>query len=216
MFINFGFFIVATHQRFCLILFMLKVGLTGGIGSGKTTVARLFMLLGIPVFNADQEAKRIMNENASLREKLVGLFGEESYVNNSLNRKYIADIVFKDPYKLELLNAAVHPVTIAAGNAWAMLQQTPYSIKEAAILFETPAAAHLDYIIGVSAPPNIRLQRVMHRDGVPPDVVLARMRQQMDEDIKMKLCDFVIINDEQRLVIPQVLMLHKKLLAIAG
>ena len=193
---------------------MLKVGLTGGIGSGKTTVAQVFNVLGIPVFDADSAAKKIMNEDAGLKKKIIELFGEEAYENDLLNRKFIADIVFADADKLEQLNAAVHPITIAAGNAWAERQTTAYTIKEAALLFETAAAAHLDYIIGVFAPRDIRIQRVMQRDGVTREVVIARMYNQIDEDIKMRLCDFVITNNEMELVIPQVLALHDKLTAL--
>ena len=114
------------------------------------------------------------------------------------NRKYIADIVFNDAYKLEQLNALVHPVTIAAADKWMNEQTTPYIIKEAALMFEAGAAAHLDYVIGVYAPQALRLQRVMQRDNINREDVLARMNNQIDETIKMKLCDFVIVNDEQQ------------------
>jgi dephospho-CoA kinase len=194
---------------------MLKIGLTGGMGSGKTTVSQIFASLNIPVFYADDVAKTIMNEDAGLKQNIINLFGSESYTNNSLNRKYIADIVFHDAFKLEQLNAIVHPVTIAAANKWMNEQIAVYSIKEAALMFESAAAANLDYVIGVYAPQALRLQRVMQRDNTKRDDVLARMNNQIDETIKMKLCDFVIINDEQSAVLPQVLALHKKLLDIA-
>ena len=195
---------------------MLKIGLTGGMGSGKTTVSKIFSVLGIPVFYADEAAKIIMNENAALKEGIINLFGEDAYANNILNRKYIAGIVFNDKFKLEQLNALVHPVTIAAANEWANAQSSAYVIKEAALMFESPAAASLDYVIGVYAPQHLRLQRVMNRDNISREAVLARMNNQLDETIKMKLCDFVIINDEQAAVLPQVLDLHKKLLEMAG
>jgi dephospho-CoA kinase len=195
---------------------MLKIGLTGGIGSGKTTVSQIFSLLGISVFYADDVAKNIMNEDENLKQNITALFGEESYKANSLNRKYIADIVFNDAFKLEQLNALVHPVTIAAADNWMNEQTTPYVIKEAALMFESIAAAHLDYIIGVYAPQALRVQRVMHRDNIKREDVLARMNNQIDEDIKMKLCDFVIVNDEQQAVLPQVLELHEKFLEIAN
>ncbi|SFQ10149.1 dephospho-CoA kinase [Parafilimonas terrae] len=195
---------------------MLKIGLTGGMGSGKTTVSKIFSVLGIPVFYADEAAKNIMNENAALKKGIINLFGKEAYVNNMLNRKYIADVVFNDKFKLDQLNALVHPVTIAAADEWANAQSSAYVIKEAALMFESPAAASLDYIIGVYAPQHLRLQRVMNRDNVSREAVLARMNNQLDETIKMKLCDFVIVNDEQTAVLPQVLDLHKKLLEMAG
>ncbi|MGN6353587.1 MAG: dephospho-CoA kinase [Parafilimonas sp.] len=195
---------------------MLKIGLTGGMGSGKTTVSKIFNVLGIPVFYADEAAKTIMNENAALKEGIINLFGKEAYTNDILNRKYISGIVFNDKFKLEQLNALVHPVTIAAADEWANAQSSAYIIKEAALMFESPAAANLDYIIGVYAPQHLRLQRVMDRDNVLREAVLARMNNQLDETIKMKLCDFVIINDEQTAVLPQVLELHKKFLEMAG
>lgn len=195
---------------------MLKIGLTGGMGSGKTTVSKIFSVLGIPVFYADEAAKAIMNENAALKEGIINLFGKEAYTNNILNRKYISGIVFKDKFKLEQLNALVHPITIAAADEWANAQSSAYIIKEAALMFESPAAANLDYVIGVYAPQHLRLQRVMNRDNVSREAVLARMNNQLDETIKMKLCDFVIVNDEQTAVLPQVLDLHKKFLEMAG
>ncbi|MFT4154418.1 dephospho-CoA kinase [Parafilimonas sp.] len=195
---------------------MLKIGLTGGMGSGKTTVSKIFSVLGIPVFYADDAAKTIMNEDAGLKQSIINLFGQAAYMNNELNRKYIAGIAFNDKFKLEQLNALVHPVTIAAADEWMNAQTSSYVIKEAALMFESPAAASLDYVIGVYAPQHLRLQRVMNRDNTTREAVLARMHNQLDETIKMKLCDFVIINDEHTAVLPQVLALHKKFLEMAG
>ena len=192
---------------------MLKIGLTGGIGSGKSTVAKVFEVLGIPVYYADEEAKRLMNEDEVLKEKIQELFGAESYTNGLLNRKYIADIVFHDPKKLEQLNALVHPLTINDANNWLQQQTTPYAIKEAALIFETGIHEYLDYVIGVYAPAPLRIQRVMERDNISLEAVMARMSKQMDEEEKMRLCNFVINNDEQQLLIPQVLALHEKLMA---
>lgn len=193
---------------------MLKIGITGGIGSGKSTVAQLFKVLGIPVYSADDAAKRLMNEDAALVKEVIVLFGEASYTNGQLNRKYIADIVFKDPAQLAKLNAIVHPVTLRDADEWMQKQTTPYSIKEAAVLFESGAHEHLDYVIGVSAPAPLRIQRAMHRDNISREEVVARMNKQIAEIIKMRLCDFIIYNDEQQLVIPQVLALHQKLLEL--
>ena len=193
---------------------MLKIGLTGGMGSGKTTISKIFAVLGIPVFYADDIAKSIMNEDEGLKQRVTGLFGNEAYTHGSLNRKYIADIVFNDKHKLEQLNALVHPVTLAAADEWMNKQTAPYAIKEAALMFEAGAAAQLDYVIGVYAPQHLRLQRVMQRNNAKREEVLARMNNQVDETIKMKLCDFVIINDEQQAVLPQVLTLHHKFLAL--
>lgn len=194
---------------------MIKVGITGGIGTGKSTVAKAFSVLGIPVFNADDAAREIMNHNEELRKKIIALFGEQAYTGDGLNRKFIAGIVFNDAYKLEQLNSIVHPVTIAAAEQWMQQQTTAYALKEAALMFESGAAGHLDYVIGVYAPIHLRMQRIMQRDNTSREEVLARINRQMDEDIKMKLCDFVIINDEQQAVIPQVLAVNDMLIKMA-
>ena len=194
---------------------MIRIGLTGGIGSGKTTVAKIFETLGIPVYYADDAAKRIMNEDAALREAIQQNFGEESYTNNTLNRSYLASVVFGSAEKLALLNKIVHPLTIADSEAWMQLQTGPYAIKEAALIFESDVWKDLDKVIGVSSPIELRLQRTMERDGANREAVQARISKQMDEDEKMKRCDFVLYNDETQLLIPQVLALHEKLIAIA-
>lgn len=194
----------------------LKVGLTGGIGSGKSTVAAIFKTLGIPVFDADTAAKNIMNEDEILKLKIKETFGEAAYNDGVLNRKYIAGIVFNDAIKLEQLNGLVHPAAIALGEKWATEQTTPYTVKEAALFFESGSAAGIDYIIGVYAPQYLRIQRVMQRDGITHEEVLARISKQIDEDVKMKLCNFVVVNDEQQLLIPQVTGLHEKFLQLAN
>jgi dephospho-CoA kinase len=194
---------------------MIKVGITGGIGSGKSTVAKVFEVLGIPVYYADEAGRRLTNENADLQLKIKALFGEAAYANNQLNRKYIADIVFASPEKLALLNSIIHPATFADAEQWMHNQTTAYAIKEAAIIFESGAQEYLDYVIGVYAPTPLRIQRTMQRDNISREEVMARMDKQMDEVIKMKLCDFVIKNDEQELLIPQVIALHQHLLSLA-
>ena len=194
---------------------MIKVGITGGIGSGKSTVAKLFEVLGIPVYYADDAAKKIMNEDELLKQQIQKEFGKESYTNGNLNRKYIADIVFANPKKLEILNSLVHPATLKDAEDWMNKQISPYSIKEAALIFESGAQEQLDYIIGVYAPTPLRIQRTMQRDNISREEVIARMNKQIDETLKIKLCDFVIKNDEQQLVIPQVIERHQQLLALA-
>jgi len=191
---------------------MLKIGLTGGVGSGKTTVSKIFASLDVPVFYADDIAKKIMNEDTILKQEIINLFGEEAYTE-SLNRKHIADIVFNDAFKLEQLNALIHPRTIEAANKWMQQQTKPYVIKEAALMFEAGASTNLDYIIGVYAPQYLRINRVMKRDMFTKEQVLERINNQIDETIKMKLCDFVIVNDEQQAVLPQVINLHKQFLS---
>lgn len=191
---------------------VLRIGLTGGIGSGKSTVAGIFKVLGIPVFDADTEAKQIMETDPGLRNAIIEKFGPATYNDGRLDRKYLSSIVFNDPFQLELLNALVHPFAIAAAEVWATGQKTPYVVKEAALFFEAGSASGLDYMIGVYAPQHIRLQRVMNRDQVTREEVLSRMQRQIQEEIKMRLCDFVIMNDDQQLLIPQVIKLHERFL----
>ena len=194
---------------------MMRIGLTGGIGSGKSTVAKVFEVLGIPVYYADDAAKRLMNEDEELKEKIKKEFGESIYKEEKLDKKKLANIVFTSPEKLNLLNALVHPATIKDAAGWMQKQTAVYCIKEAALIFESGAQEHLDYVIGVSTPVAQSIQRTMQRDGITREEVIARMDKQMDETIKMKLCDFVIQNDEQEMILPQVLDLHKKILSLA-
>lgn len=195
---------------------MLRIGLTGGIGSGKTTVAQIFEVLGIPVYYADVEAKRLMNTNTVLKNSILKNFGEESYKDGMLNRAYISSVVFNDPAKLKLLNSLVHPVTMKDGENWLNNQTTAYAIHEAALVFEAGVNKRMDHVIGVFAPQTIRVKRVMERDNLSEEDILHRMNRQMDEEKKMKLYDFVLTNDEQQLLVPQVLELHEKLLALSN
>jgi dephospho-CoA kinase len=191
---------------------MLRIGITGGIGSGKSTVARVFEVLGIPVYYADDAARRIMNGNEALKARIISAFGQEAYTGGVLNRSWLGAQVFNDREKLEQLNALVHPATIADGEEWMQQQKSPYAIKEAALIFETGTQRYLDYVIGVYAPASLRLLRAMKRDQSSKEKVEAVINRQLDEDIKMKLCDFVITNDEQQAVVPQVMKLHEELI----
>jgi dephospho-CoA kinase len=191
------------------------IGLTGGIGSGKSTVAHVFETLGIPVYYADDAAKRIMNTDESLKAAICQAFGDEVYLNGQLNRSHLAALVFSDPKQLNLLNSLVHPLTLADAALWMSQQTTPYAIKEAALLFESDAWKSVDKIIGVTAPEDLRIQRTMQRDGSTAADVKARMEQQMNVDEKMSRCHFIIHNDEKQLLIPQVLAVHEALLAQA-
>lgn len=188
---------------------MLKIGLTGGIGSGKTTVAQIFQVLGIPVYYADKEAKRLMTSNHQLKLELIKSFGAEIYENGKLKSALLASIVFTDSQKLNLLNSLVHPATLLDAKEWMEKQTTPYSIKEAALIFEAGASEKLDFIIGVSAPEHIRIKRVMERDGTSKEDVEKRLSNQLDENEKIKRCHFVVVNDEKELLTPQVLKLHQ-------
>jgi dephospho-CoA kinase len=196
---------------------MLRVGLTGGIGSGKSTVATIFEVLGIPVSFADLEAKRVMNEDPALKTQIMSQFGPDAYAGGALNRSWLAEQVFTDPAKLEILNSLVHPATIREGERWmrSVSSQAPYAIREAALIFETRAAGHLDFIIGVYAPATLRIHRTMQRDHSTREAVLQRMHNQIDEEIKMRLCDAVIQNDGGQAILPQVLELHERLLKLA-
>ena len=192
---------------------MLKIGLTGGIGSGKSTVAGIFEVLGIPVYYADEAAKKLMNEEGELKEQILLLLGAGAFAGGTLDRKYVAGLVFHDPAKLEKLNALVHPATINDANLWFKQQSSPYAIKEAALIFESGAQDLLDYVIGVYTPGPLRIERVMQRDRLSHEEIISRMKNQLDEDTKMDLCNFVITNDEKHLVIPQVIAIHENLMA---
>jgi dephospho-CoA kinase len=195
---------------------MLKIGLTGGLGSGKSTVAHIFEVLGIPVYYADTASKRLMNEDDKVKQAVENVFGKEAYSGGELDRRFLAEIVFKDQKKLEILNAIVHPATLQDADEWIKKQTAPYIIKEAALIFESGAHQSLDYIIGVKAPLPLRIQRAMKRDSMSRDEFMARINRQINEEIKMRLCDFIIVNDEQQMVIPQVLELHQKFLELAN
>jgi dephospho-CoA kinase len=213
------------------------IGLTGGIGSGKSIVAKVFANMGVPVFDADATAKHIMNSNEKIKEKLIATFGADVYITTNeidnksnlienesnvfgtasnrfvLNKAYLSKIVFSDPYQLALLNSIVHPITIQAAMDWANNQNTPYVIKEAALFFESGSSHGVYKIIGVSAPKSLRIHRVMKRDQCSKEEVEKRMLNQIDESLKMKLCDWVIVNDDQQLLLPQLVALHEKILS---
>jgi dephospho-CoA kinase len=193
---------------------MLRIGLTGGIGSGKSTVAKIFELLGVPVYYADAASKQLYHTHADLMAQMKQHFGEDIYSDNQLDRQRLAAIVFSDQEKLKLLNTLVHPITIQDARDWISRQKGAYVLKEAALIFESGSSTDLDYIIGVRAPQHIRIKRVMDRDQCSREEVLNRMKHQIDEDMKMRLCDFIIENNEQELVIPQVLELDKELRAL--
>lgn len=191
---------------------MLRIGLTGGIGSGKSTVAHIFNVLGIPVYSSDDASKRLMNEDEELKNNIIKSFGEQSYLNGILNRKYLAAQVFNDRNKINLLNSLVHPATIKDANRWMDLQTAPYIIKEAALIFESGSHKFLDAVIGVKSPLSLRIERTMKRNNVAAADVEARIKLQMDENEKLSLCDYIIVNDEQQMLIPQVLLLNQKFL----
>ncbi|HEY9001439.1 MAG TPA: dephospho-CoA kinase [Mucilaginibacter sp.] len=191
---------------------MLKVGITGNIGSGKTTVSKIFEILGVPVFYADDAAKKVMVEDPILIDALTKEFGNESYFNDgSLNRKHIAGIVFNNEIELAKLNAIVHPAVFRAFDNWVAVQKNaPYVMKEAALLFESSSYQMCDKTIMITAPLELRVNRVMQRDKLTREEVESRNARQFSEEKKIQLADFVIRNDDTELVIPQVLELHKR------
>ncbi|MEP6616596.1 MAG: dephospho-CoA kinase [Ginsengibacter sp.] len=195
---------------------MLRIGLTGGLGSGKSTVAAIFEVLNIPVYYSDDASKRLLNENAGIKASVIKAFGPASYPEGNPDRKYLASVVFNDEKCLKILNSILHPATLADAEDWIKKQTAPYAIKEAALIFESGSHQSLDYVIGVKAPLPLRLKRVQQRDSTDEKDALARMNHQMDEEKKLELCDFIVVNDEQRLLIPQVLSLHQQLLQLAG
>ncbi len=190
-----------------------KVGITGGIGSGKTTVCSIFETLGIPVYYADDRAKWLMIHNLVVKKGIIQLFGEAAYtVDGALNRKYIADIAFQNPGKLGELNKVVHPAVFKDGENWHRKQiYVPYTLKEAALLFESGSYIQMDKIITVTAPLEIRIQRVIERDQTDREKVLARIQQQMPQEEKAERSQYIIVNDGQHSLIQQVLNIHKKL-----
>lgn len=192
---------------------ILKIGITGGIGSGKTTVCKIFETLNIPVYYADDRAKSLMVEDKILIDKVKEAFGEKAYLpDGMLNRAYISEIAFSNPLKLTELNAAVHPAVLRDGEKWHHAQHdVPYTLKEAALLYESGSDAVLDKIIMVYAPKNVRIERVLGRGGLTREEIEARMAKQMPDEEKMKKADFIIYNEGEIGLIAQVLEIHSKL-----
>ena len=191
---------------------MFTVGVAGGIGSGKSTVCRMFGVLGIPVFNSDAEGKRLMQHDREVRDRLEEAFGPQVFVNGQLDRRALGQRVFHDQAALERLNAIVHPAVRKAFALWAETQQAPYVINEAAILVETGAYKQLDHLVVVTAPLEQRLRWVMRRDQATRAEVEARMRNQTDDAERVAVADTVIVNDGRAMLIPQVLAAHEHIL----
>jgi dephospho-CoA kinase len=188
---------------------MKRIGITGSIGSGKSTVVALFAHLGVPVYDADSRAKLLMVTSPALIGGIKQLFGEEAYLaNGELNRQQISAKAFHDKDILTRLNALVHPAVFKDFDEWSAQQQSPYVIKEAAIMFETDSYKQLDEVIVVTAPEELRIQRTMQRDNISREAVLSRMKNQFSQEEKLALGQYEIRNNETELLIPQVLHLH--------
>jgi len=186
---------------------------TGGIGSGKTLVCSVLEKLGIPVYHADLQARQLMNEDLNLKEKIIDLFGEEAYLDGALNRRFLAGSVFSDERKLSGLNALVHPAVRRDYTRWINQQEgVPYVVEEAAILFESGAALLMDLKVLVYASEEVRIKRVIKRDGVDEANVRGRMKNQMDEEDKRRLADLVIVNDGKEMLLPQIIEMHQKII----
>ena len=196
---------------------MLKIGITGGIGSGKTSICKVFETLGIPVFYADTVAKQIMTTDSILVEGIKDTFGEQSYSESGiLNNKHIANIVFNNETELHKLNALVHPAVFRAFDEWdaKLPNHLPYSLKEAALLFESGSYEMCDKNILVTAPHALKITRVTQRDNISEEQVLARMNKQFTDRQKLKLADYFIENNENQSIILQVLDLHQQFLEL--
>ena len=190
---------------------MKKIGLTGGIGAGKTYVSKIFQKMGIPIFNADEQAQKCMVEDSSLKAAVQLAFGESMYLKGVLQKDALANIVFNNTEALGKLNALVHPIVKQKFEDWCTQQSTSIVIKEAAILFESGAHLGLDAVVCVSAPENLRIERVKKRDGSSVAQIQSRMSKQMSQAEKEELADFLIVNDEVQLLLPQVLEIIKEM-----
>lgn len=194
---------------------MLKVGITGGIGTGKTTACKVFELLGIPVYYSDIRAKLLMGSDPDLIKKIKDRFGEQVYLDNGEpDRKLLASLVFNDADKLAALNGLVHPAVFYDFDLWSRQQNSPYVLKEAAILFESGSDRDCDYTIVVTSPLDLRIKRVISRDHLSLEAIKKRMDKQLPDSDKIKLATFKLVNDESTLLIPQILHLHEHLLLL--
>ncbi|MBL7112728.1 MAG: dephospho-CoA kinase [Bacteroidales bacterium] len=191
---------------------MFKVGLTGGIGSGKTLICNIFEIFGVPVFYADLEARKLMDEDPAVCRSLIHHFGKNIYIDGNLDRKRLASIVFHDKSSLKYLNSIVHPAVRKRFDHWVEEQvDYKYLIEEAAVLLESGQIKRFDLVITVSSPEELRISRVMERDQVTKDDVIQRMKNQVSEEERNNRADAVIMNDGTKLVIPQVLQIHNRI-----
>ncbi|HEX2396332.1 MAG TPA: dephospho-CoA kinase [Bacteroidales bacterium] len=189
---------------------MIKVGITGGIGSGKSVACRIFSILGVPVYNADAEAKTLTNTDPEIREQLISLAGEAVFTDQSLNRRYLSDLIFNNNELLARVNRIIHPRVEAHFIEWALLHSgSPYLILESAILFESNLYIHFDKIVTVTAPEDIRIRRALTRNNMTVEKIRSIMDSQLPEKEITEKSDYIVINDEKELIIPQILRLHQ-------
>jgi dephospho-CoA kinase len=191
---------------------IIKVGITGGIGSGKSTICNVFKILGSPVFEADTVAKEILSKNDSVKKEIIHLFGKDIYSPEGVvNRKKLAEIIFNDDIQLRKVNNIIHPAVQNEFNNWLKNQVTSYIIHEAAILFESEFYKMMDFTILISAPESERINRVIKRDGITEKQVRERMLRQWNEEKKQKLADVVLYNNNKNLIIPEIIKIDKNL-----
>ena len=192
----------------------MEIGVTGGIGSGKTSVCKVFNVLGIPVFSADYEAKKIMDSDHEIMDKVRSIAGKDVYASGSLDRMELAKIIFKNERLLREINRVVHPVVFSNYKLWARYSSAPYVIMEAAILFESKAVHFVDKVITVVAPVEERIERVVRRNKLTREQVLDRIKNQMDDEEKIKHSDWVINNSEHEMIIPAILKIHEEIISL--
>lgn len=191
---------------------VLKLGVTGGIGSGKTTVCRVFSVLGIPVFSADEEARNIMNSDRVLMEKINSLAGQDLYSNGKLDREELARLIFNDEKLLEKVNSLVHPAVFKCFRKWEEKQQAPYVIMEAAILFESGASLLVDRVLTVVTPVQERIDRLVKGKKFTKEQILERIKNQVDDEYRIKKSDYILYNSENDMIIPVILGIHNELM----
>ena len=191
---------------------MLKAGLSGGIGSGKTTVSKVFQTLGVPVFYADDVVKDLYDTDKQLQQAMINLFGTAIYADGRLQRKVLAALIFNDDRLLHQVNALTHPLVSATFARWTQAQKAPYVLHEAAILFECGVAATMDINISISAPEVLRIARVMQRDGCSEEQIRQRMSKQWSDEQRNANADYVIVNDDKEALLPQITTIHEKIL----
>lgn len=193
----------------------LKIGITGGIGSGKSYVCNHFASMGVPIYNADTEARNITNTNSIIREKLSILFGHQLYDNNQqLIKEALAKIIFQDKAALERVNSIIHPEVHKHFKQWyEQHQHQAYIIKEAAIMFESGSNKLMDAVVMVYAPLELRVERAMKRDNRTRQQIMERIANQLDDEKKRKMSDYIIINDQQKMLLPQIIQLHQQFLS---
>lgn len=190
----------------------LKIGVTGGIGSGKTSVCRVFTVLGIPVFSTDLVARDIMDNDLAIRQKINTIAGENLFLEDSLDRKLLAKIIFNNSSLLNKVNLLIHPIVFDRFKKWELEQSTPYVIMESAIIFESGALKILDKVISIVAPVEERVKRIMSRNCFSREQVFERIDNQMDDSSRVKLSDYVISNSENDMIIPEILKIHNEIL----